>query len=1069
MLPSYYYRRFAALTKALCRILIGLGLVPVLSIFASSAHATITPLADYTCSIYQMENGLPQNFVKKILQTRDGYTWAATQEGLARFDGTSFTSFTTANSSGLVSNNIHDIEEDGSGDLWIWANSGLSRYHGGVFENITPQIDHGDRVIKIVIDSFGRLTVGCDNHVYRWENGRLRMLFNTFDAFQESGLYQMACSSDGSICVGDRNRLLQYLDGTIHVFRLRSEVTPLICADGQGSIWIAQGATIKVLRNGALGVPHGLSPVMDGIIQLEVDRNNTLWIASGSGMFTLSKRGYARFKAWKHQTNGLVADAKGNVWIAAAAQPILGRFRQGKWSEVSLPYTIATERVVPVLQDAEGDIWVGTYGGLLCYRQTQCVTVKSGLPPDKFTAICQDRQGAIWLGTLASGLWRRSAGEARFVRVGLPDGPSPNIKSLCLDSDGNLWVGTIDKLLILRSGQLRDALPSSCPAAMRNQQITAICQDVEGRMWVAVGTDVVCIDHSATRIYTAKDGIVPGDYIRCIYPDHRGGVWISGWMGVAYVYQGKVKYYGEPDGLPTVPVIAIYEDSHGDVWFGLWGNGLYRFRNGTFRGVDVTGGLYADSIHQILGDGSDNLLIGSSRGIFRINLADVNSRLDGNRKTITCDPISADQGAAAGGTCAGTQPTAWKCENGDCWFACVAGIVQIKPAAAVTASCDQRYVPPMMIETATVDGYRLTDRRATAPPGPGRFEAVYGALSYHSPELVRYRYILDGLDPDWTADVTRHTAYYTNIPPGTYTFRVQAYNDVEMWRSPVASFKFTIRPHYYQTVWFQVLRAVAGVILIVLVFLWRTRAVIAQNRKLEGLVGERTEELTVANKKLSQMHEEVRWQNEELQMVQAEVEAQNDELICVRDELELQNEALVEAKEQLEGLATTDGLTGLKNHRAFQEFLEQQWERSKRNLAPISLIMMDVDSFKVFNDTYGHPAGDHVLKVVGQILMSTARSSDFVARYGGEEFAVVLPETDAENALIVAERIRAAIESAPWELRPITGSFGVATSSDNSTNRASFVADADSALYHSKRSGRNRVTHSGNIGELKAA
>jgi len=193
-------------------------------------------------------------------------------------------------------------------------------------------------------------------------------------------------------------------------------------------------------------------------------------------------------------------------------------------------------------------------------------------------------------------------------------------------------------------------------------------------------------------------------------------------------------------------------------------------------------------------------------------------------------------------------------------------------------------------------------------------------------------------------------------------------------------------------------------------------------------------------------------QNRELIATQAELHERNQQLREQQEQLRLANE-------QLKALATTDGLTGLKNHRTFKERLAEEFERATRYRHPLSLMLMDVDHFKSFNDTFGHPAGDRVLRQVADCIRHSTRTTDLVARYGGEEFVVMLPSTDRDDAVALAERVRETVESADWEQRPITVSVGVGTLTDAIPSQEDFVSLTDEALYHSKLTGRNRVTH----------
>ncbi len=180
-------------------------------------------------------------------------------------------------------------------------------------------------------------------------------------------------------------------------------------------------------------------------------------------------------------------------------------------------------------------------------------------------------------------------------------------------------------------------------------------------------------------------------------------------------------------------------------------------------------------------------------------------------------------------------------------------------------------------------------------------------------------------------------------------------------------------------------------------------------------------------------------------------------------ELETYRKLLEEANARLETLAAKDGLTGLNNRRTLQEQMTHQLKRAMRNGSPLSLLLLDVDDFKAFNDTFGHPAGDSTLQAVARLLADNARDTDFVARFGGEEFAVLLPDTGRDEALMIAERFRQSLEMTNWSQRDITVSVGVATLNDPHGCESMLVDQADAALYHSKRTGRNCVHHANQI------
>ena len=200
---------------------------------------------------------------------------------------------------------------------------------------------------------------------------------------------------------------------------------------------------------------------------------------------------------------------------------------------------------------------------------------------------------------------------------------------------------------------------------------------------------------------------------------------------------------------------------------------------------------------------------------------------------------------------------------------------------------------------------------------------------------------------------------------------------------------------------------------------------------------------------------------ESLRAAKAEVTQQLANVEDLNVVLQFQYQELQKANDQLEALATTDGLTGLKNHRAFQERLSEEIQRAARYGTPLSVVLLDVDNFKLFNDTFGHPAGDDVLYRVARTMENVKRDTDLAARYGGEEFVFVLPLNDGDAAAVLAERCRTDIEMVAWDKRAITASFGVASMTSANETPASLIARADAALYAAKSAGRNRVSRDG--------
>ncbi len=440
--------------------------------------------------------------------------------------------------------------------------------------------------------------------------------------------------------------------------------------------------------------------------------------------------------------------------------------------------------------------------------------------------------------------------------------------------------------------------------------------------------------------------------------------------------------------------------------------GLNRLKNGKFTPFTRKDGLFDDVQYAILEDGRGYLWMSCSRGIFRVRRQDLEEVAEGTRKSVTSVSFGRADGMRSSECSGFTQPAGWKSHDGRLWFPTVDGAVVIDPDRIKT----NMRPPPVVIEQTLIDR-RLVPRTAQAEilPGRGDLEFHYTGLSFIDPDRVYYKYKLEPFDKEWIDAGTRRVAFYTNIPPGRYTFRVQACNNDGIWNETGDAVGFRLRPHFRQTPWFLGLCAVALTLAVYGVLRLRAARARAREGELKAQVAERTVQLEELNVKLQQLSE-------------------------------------------------IDSLTGIANRRRFEVTLAREWKRAFRDELPLSLIMIDIDFFKDFNDANGHQVGDQCLRrVASEIREALTRPGDLLARYGGEEFAAILPSTPLRGALAVAEVLRARVEAltirhpqSPCGV--VTISLGVATAEPGGgSSPEMLVAAADEALYRAKRAGKNRM------------
>ncbi len=953
----------------------------------SFALDPLKTISQYRHDVWQTDQGLPQNSVNAILQTRDGYLWLGTYQGLVRFDGQRFMVFRTESTPELRSNRILALCEDRDGTLWIGTSAGgLTRYRDGAFTTYSTREGlANDSVLALHVDRSGALWIGTrGGGLARFDHER----FTTFGAAQgltSDIITSVAEGPDGSLWFGtDGEGLVHYRDG---------KFSTLTTADGllDNEVW-----------------------------SVYVDRRGDLWIGTyGEGVARLHDGTFTNFRVADGLPNGRVfaitEDRDDNLWFGTDGGGI-ARFRDGRFTTYASRQGLSADSVYSIYEDREGSLWVGTFtGGLnrLTDGAFTSITAEEGFTDDFVYSIFQDHDGVLWFGSASGRVFRSESGGFReAVR-----GPKVSIWSMAEDGDGQLWVGT-DGDGLARVAD-RKLITYSVKDGLANDVVWSLIKARDGGLWIGTAGGGLNRFKDGKFQTFGKDEGLSNLFIRVVHEDRQGRVWVgTDGGGLASLEHGRFTTYTTRDGLSNDSIRAIYEDQDGVLWIGTYGGGVTRFEGGRFTALTSRHGLFDDVVFQILEDGTGNLWMSCNRGVFKVSRRELNEVARGTRKTVTSLAYGTRDGMKSA-ECSDGSPAAWRARDGRLWFATSRGVTVVDPDRIRV----NRQPPPVVIERVTIDNQAVTPGMSIGPQlGKGRFEFQYVGLSLVAPERMRFRYRLDGFDENWIEAGTRHTAYYTNLPPGAYRFVVMAANNDGVWNEAGASFEFHRAPRFSQTYWFYAICGVAAASVGTGGHLWRVRRARKREAELMQLVEERTIQLAAANKKLEA------------------------------------------ANEKLEGLSYRDGLTGVSNRRHFDEEFDREWRRAYRARLPLSIIMIDLDRFKAFNDMFGHPSGDQCLRSVATALaQGVSRVGDVVARYGGEEFVMLLQGAHKDGAALVAERVRVAVASlgiahpkAPSG-SVVTISLGVTTViPTNDFPKESILAAADRALYQAKRMGGNR-------------
>lgn len=847
---------------------------------ASDAAGAQVPAESFLYESWTVQDGLPVNAVTRVLQGPAGYLWLATWDGLVRFDGDHFTIFDTGNTDALPSNRIVELAKAADGSLWMRTEQNhLVRWWGGEFTHFGAANGLRDRSTQSIhLDGDGGVWVGTDQGVFRLAGERFIPVAQHAIRGEVETLFRDAA---GILWVGTRGQGLYRVRGdqVTHydtATGLASNWVTKVRQDREGTVWIGTAAGVDRYRHGEIEpvVRDSGRPLEQQVNDLRVaPSTGEVWVVAEKGIY-VARGGRLRPVI---ETPGQVSnpavrfDPTGTVWYAAGDR----LYRDGR-VVFRIPFDDPAERrptlrIEDLAWDHEGSLWIGTQSSGLYRLKPSLFRVYStaeGVANRNVTVVLEDRAGAVWVGTQGRGL-SRVAGDS-VTSYTQDQGFPAFISALMQDGQGDLWAGT------LRLGILRCRLPAmACGAPPGGQPapgatVRALHQDAAGDVWA--GTD--------QGLFRLRRGVwermAPGEElesspVRVFREAPDGTLWMGTNGGGVLAYRGgRFSRITTADGLPSDLIRSLYLDARGRLWVGTEGRGLARITVAAsptggvgaraVRLVRQRDGLFDEVIHQMLEDDFGRLWMSTNRGIFWVALSELEAFADGRVPRIHSTAYTERDGLRNREANGGNSPAGIRARDGRLWFATQDGAVVVDPDRIRR----NEVPPPVVVE-------QLDTRERTLPAGAARlalgaderdFEIDYTALSLIAPENVRFRYRLEGLTEEWTDAGNRRTAFYTNVPPGRYTFRVIASNNDGVWNEEGASLELSVAPHFQETRGAYVLLVLTLGLLATGGFQWRLRSLRRRERELTRLVGERTaalrqheHQLEARNTELAALHE----------------------------------------------------------------------------------------------------------------------------------------------------------------------------------------------------------------------
>lgn len=727
----------------------------------------------YVEKIWTTQDGLPQDTVTAITQTRDGYLWVGTFGGLARFDGVRFQVFTVDVNPGMKTNRILSLHESRDGSLWIGTDGfGVVRLRDGVFTWFMRNVPQGP-IWDITEDGAGTLWFAGAG-LGRFRNGHFDLLKPIPD-LNRLNVYDVHVDRKDRLWLGTQQGLLLRVGERFEPIVLGAKRGPVrgVVSDHDGRLWLITQGAVGVLVDGEY---QEVAKVQTRFLSAGlVDETDEFWFSDQTGQIMTVRSGttdaHTSIVRRLYQTGERAGvrssfrDDEGNIWLGTNGKGLI-RATTEPFARVGRIAGLRSSAYAVVGDGGDG-VWVHGSGSVIVHW--------NGARFQRLDRSASGIQGSIQLvGGNRNGAWIVDEKGLVCVNENGAERMDPLRASngMLAAEDGTLWFQHGSRLAARRGGEFKFfQIPDTQTGEQEDEHA-----------------------HNEPRsphlLGLTRDG---STWFR---DRGRLGRWLPSDDG------GRFEFFTVADGIPPGQIRSLHEDASGSIWLSSYGGGLCRLRNGTFKRFGVAEGLPELSLGGILEDDEQRLWVNSNRGVLVLPIADLNAVADGSMERISCRVLSTGEGNGG---------SAYRTPDGRMWFPTVDDLIVVDPGAY-----RPNLLPPVVrIEGVVADGVSASlARLVDIAPGERNLEFTYTGLSYRSPEQVRFRYRLENYQAEWLEAGTRRTAFYTKVPPGDYVFHVVAANEDGVWSEQGASLALVLRPHFFETVWFMGLCGTAGLGLI---------------------------------------------------------------------------------------------------------------------------------------------------------------------------------------------------------------------------------------------------------------